>query len=55
MIFLNSRCSEKYVGDFSGGPVVKNLPCNAGDAGLIPGWDIVAFNSVINVILAFSR
>ena len=24
-------------GDFSGGPVVKNLPCNAGDQGSIPG------------------
>ena len=24
-------------GDFPGGPVVKNPPCNAGDAGLIPG------------------
>ena len=23
--------------DFSGGPVVKNLPANAGDTGLIPG------------------
>ena len=23
--------------DFPGGPVVKNLPCNAEDAGLIPG------------------
>ena len=23
--------------DFSGGPVVKNLLCGAGDAGLIPG------------------
>ena len=23
--------------DFSGGPVVKNLPSNAGDMGLIPG------------------
>ena len=22
----------------SGGSVVKNLPANAGDAGLIPGW-----------------
>ena len=21
-----------------GGPVVKNLPCNAGGTGLIPGW-----------------
>ena len=25
------------VRDFPGGPVVKNPPCNAGDAGLIPG------------------
>ena len=25
------------VGDFPGGPVVKNPPYNAGDAGLIPG------------------
>ena len=24
-------------GDFPGGPVVKNLPSNAGDAGSIPG------------------
>ena len=24
-------------GDFPGGPVVKNLPCNAGDMGLISG------------------
>ena len=24
--------------DFSGGPVVKNPPSNAGDAGSIPGW-----------------
>ena len=32
--------SIKNIGnrDFPGGPVVKNLPCNAGDAGLIPGW-----------------
>ena len=26
-----------YAGDFPGGPVVKNLPCNAGDAGLSSG------------------
>ena len=26
--------------DFSGGPVVKDLPSNAGDTGLIPGWGI---------------
>ena len=25
------------VEDLHGGPVVKNSPCNAGDAGLIPG------------------
>ena len=25
------------VGDFSGGPEVKNLPCTAGDMGSIPG------------------
>ena len=25
-------------GDFPGGPEVKNLPCNAGDMGSIPGW-----------------
>ena len=24
-------------GDFPDGPVVKNLPCNAGDMGSIPG------------------
>ena len=27
-------------GDFPGGPVVKNLPSNAGDAGSIPGLGI---------------
>ena len=26
------------LGDFRGGPVAKNLPCNAGDAGLILRW-----------------
>ena len=29
--------SGMYMVGFPGGPVVKNLPCNAGDAGLIPG------------------
>ena len=24
---------------FSGGPVVNNPPCNAGDVGSIPGWE----------------
>ena len=26
-------------GDFPGGPVVKNLPSSAGEAGSIPGWE----------------
>ena len=26
-----------YKADFPGGPVVKNLPCNVGDTGSIPG------------------
>ena len=26
-------------GDFPGGPVVENLPSNAGDTGSIPGWE----------------
>ena len=30
--------SEKQDRDFPGGPLVKNLPCNAGDACRIPGW-----------------
>ena len=24
---------------FPGGPVVKNLPCNAEDAAAVPGWE----------------
>ena len=31
-------CTTMWIRDFPGGPVVKNLPCNAGDTGLIPGW-----------------
>ena len=32
-------CSLKinYLGDFPGGPAVKNLPSNTGDTGSIPG------------------
>ena len=40
-----SRCKNviipylyKLYWDLPGGPVVKNLPCNAGDVGSIPGW-----------------
>ena len=31
--------SKSVQRDFSGGPVVKNQPCNEGDMGLIPGWE----------------
>jgi len=31
-VFLETR-----KGDFPGGPVVKNLPSNAGDSGSVPG------------------
>ena len=27
-------------GDFCGVPMVRNLPCNAGNQGLIPSWEI---------------
>ena len=35
----NDKCNqdENQLRDFPGGPVVKNLPSNAGDVGLIPG------------------
>ena len=35
-----TQCCGQEVGhpDFPGGPMVKNLPRNAGDVGLIPGW-----------------
>ena len=29
--------NSNYKKSFPGGPVVKSLPCNAGDTGLIPG------------------
>ena len=29
---------KKYWEDFPGGPVVTNMPANAGDTGSIPGW-----------------
>ena len=32
--FINVLCR-----DFPGSPVVKNLPCNAGDVGSIPGQE----------------
>ena len=40
LLFLWSRYISQIClsWDFPGGPVVKNLPCNAGDVGSIPGW-----------------
>ena len=42
MVQLNKRRGRPYQrcwSDFLGGPVVTNLPCNAGDAGSIPGQE----------------
>ena len=36
-ISINQLVTKTF-GDFPGGPVVKNLCCNAGDVGSIPGW-----------------
>ena len=37
-LYLKKADSKiKTVRGFRRGPVVKNLPCNAGDMGLIPG------------------
>ena len=30
-------CNKQYWSDFLGCPVVKNPPCNSGDAGFFPG------------------
>ena len=37
-MFLKSLDLKVNPWDFSGGPVVKNLPSSARDAGSIPGW-----------------
>ena len=42
LMYLNHQGPAKnalkvLLKDFPGGPMVKNLPCNAGDAGFIPG------------------
>ena len=36
--YFSLKNNSKVCGDFSGGPVVKNPPFNAGDTGSIPGW-----------------
>ena len=38
MVLLESIKYLKIFGDFPGGPVVKNLPSNAGDESSIPSW-----------------
>ena len=35
---MRKKLKKQCQGDFLGGPVVKNLPCNAEDVGSIPGW-----------------
>ena len=38
-LIWKTNCSKvNKNGDFTGGPVVKNPPSNAGDAGSTPGW-----------------
>ena len=32
------HCSRLCLGDFLGGPEIKNLLCNAADVGSMPGW-----------------
>ena len=34
---VTALLNKNVMRDFPGGPVVKNPPCNAGDAGSIPG------------------
>ena len=36
--YIPGLCKVLYVWDFPYGPLAKNLPSNAGDTGLIPGW-----------------
>ena len=33
--FVHEKTQQKHI---SAGPVVKKMPCNAWDVGLIPGW-----------------
>ena len=35
---------KKWWRDFPGGPVLKNLPCNEGDAGLISGHGTLRYH-----------
>ena len=35
---VSNTLVKEWVRDFPGGPVIKTLPSNSGDASLIPGW-----------------
>ena len=37
---------KRNCGDFLGCPMAKNLPCNSGDIGPIPGWRIKISHAV---------
>ena len=39
---LQGYLLRRWQGDFPDGPVVKNLPCNAGDVDSIPGQGTVS-------------
>ena len=41
-------CLKNENKDVPGGPVVKNLPCNVGDMGLIPGGELRSQKSQSN-------
>ena len=38
MNIIKTSTNNKCWKNFPGGPLVKNLPCNAGDVGLLPAW-----------------
>ena len=40
MSIYNYHKIKSSTGDFPSGPIVENLPCSAGDEGLIPGQGI---------------
>ena len=37
-VFFQENANNKYLGFSGGGSVVKNMPANTGDLGLIPEW-----------------
>ena len=49
-LHLSKRTLRSRDWDFLGGPVVKNLPCNAEDTGSIPGWGTKIPHAVEHVL-----